>query len=116
MLKKKIEIPINEILFSWTLENILNNSIDSMKGKGKIKIILENEKKLIRLFIADSGKGIPRKNYKLIFNPGFTTKNKGWGLGLSLSKRIIEDYHKGTIKIKKSMIGKGTSFEIILKK
>ena len=114
--EKKIEIPINEILFSWTLENILNNSIDSMKGKGKIKIILENEKKLIRLFIADSGKGIPRKNYKLIFNPGFTTKNKGWGLGLSLSKRIIEDYHKGTIKIKKSMIGKGTSFEIILKK
>ncbi len=114
--EKKIEIPINEILFSWTLENILNNSIDSMKGKGKIKIILENEKKLIRLFIADSGKGVPRKNYKLIFNPGFTTKNKGWGLGLSLSKRIIEDYHKGTIKIKKSMIGEGTSFEIILKK
>ena len=114
--EKKIKIPVNEILFSWTLENILNNSIDSMKGKGKIKIVLKNEKRLIRLLIIDSGKGIPRKNFKLIFNPGFTTKKKGWGLGLSLSKRIIEDYHKGILRIKKSIIGKGTNFEIIIKK
>ena len=87
-----------------------------MKGKGKVKIVLKNEKRLIRLLIIDSGKGIPRKNFKLIFNPGFTTKNKGWGLGLSLSKRIIEDYHKGILRIKKSIIGKGTNFEIIIKK
>jgi signal transduction histidine kinase len=114
--EKKIKIPVNEILFSWTLENIINNSIDSMKGKGKIKIVLKNEERLIRLLIVDSGKGIPRKNFKLIFNPGFTTKKKGWGLGLSLSKRIIEDYHKGILRIKKSIIGKGTNFEIIIKK
>tara|TARA_B110000263_G_scaffold249557_1_gene267516 strand:- start:247 stop:1401 length:1155 start_codon:yes stop_codon:yes gene_type:complete len=113
---KKIRIPINSSLFSWTLENIINNSIDAMKGKGNITIILKNEKKVINIIIIDTGKGIANKNISLVFNPGFTTKKRGWGLGLSLAKRIIEDYHKGQLRIKDSEINKGTTFEIILRK
>ena len=114
--KEEIYIPLNPQLFSWTLENLIKNGIDAMKGKGEITLkILETENE-ITLEISDTGSGIKQKFYKNIFTPGFTSKKRGWGLGLSLAKRIIKDYHKGKISVKNSEIGKGTTFEIILKK
>ena len=96
------------------LKEVIDNCVDEfVMGEGKVIDITINDD---FVSVRDFGRGIPRKNFKLIFNPGFTTKNKGWGLGLSLSKRIIEDYHKGILRIKKSIIGKGTNFEIIIKK
>ena len=114
--KEEIYIPLNPQLFSWTLENLIKNGIDAMKGKGEITLkILETENETA-LEISDTGSGIKQKFYKNIFTPGFTSKKRGWGLGLSLAKRIIKDYHKGKISVKNSEIGKGTTFEIILKK
>ena len=114
--KEEIYIPLNPQLFSWTLENLIKNGIDAMKGKGEITLkILETENETA-LEISDTGSGIKKEFYKNIFTPGFTSKKRGWGLGLSLAKRIIKDYHKGKISVKNSEIGKGTTFEIILKK
>ena len=114
--KEEIYIPLNPQLFSWTLENLIKNGIDAMKGKGEITLkILEMENETA-LEISDTGSGIKKEFYKNIFTPGFTSKKRGWGLGLSLAKRIIKDYHKGKISVKNSEIGKGTTFEIILKK
>ncbi|NND62826.1 MAG: HAMP domain-containing histidine kinase, partial [Flavobacteriaceae bacterium] len=107
-------VNINPQLYSWTIENLVKNGIDAMRGQGRIKIkILPTAKKaLIR--ISDTGKGIPKRDHKKIFKPGFTTKKRGWGLGLSLAKRIIEGYHKGRIYVHKSTKDSGTTFEIAL--
>lgn len=107
---------INLQLFSWVIENLVKNSIDAMEGKGKIILAITENEKNVRLTISDNGKGIPKQLRQKIFSPGFTTKKRGWGLGLSLAKRIIEDYHNGKITVLKSELGKGTTFLITLKK
>ncbi len=107
---------INAPLFDWVIENLLKNALDAMDGKGRINITIKNEITQILIDVADTGKGINKQNTKKVFSPGFTTKKRGWGLGLSLSKRIIEQYHKGELFVKQSEIGKGTTFRIILKK
>lgn len=114
--QNEIQIPINLPLYSWTLENLIKNGIDAMKGKGDLNLELSESSQYIVIRISDSGQGITPKNIKSIFNPGFTTKQRGWGLGLSLVKRIIVDYHQGTVEVLKSEIGQGTTFEIRLKK
>ena len=114
--KKKIMIPLDPELYSWTLENIIKNGIDSMKGKGNINFLLKEGKDSVSIEITDSGSGIQKKMYSKIFLPGYTSKKTGWGLGLSLAKRIIVDYHKGLIEVKKSNPGKGTTIKIVLKK
>jgi len=108
-------LDLNKELFGWVIENLLKNAIDAMLGKGTLHLTIEKEQKTLKITITDTGKGIPKKQYKQIFKPGFTTKKRGWGLGLSLSKRIIEDYHKGKISVLKSEINKGTSIQIQLK-
>ena len=113
---KKILLPLNPQLFSWTLENLIKNGIDAMKGKGTIILKLFEESQTISIHISDTGSGIKKENFKKIFSPGFTTKKRGWGLGLSLAKRIITDYHRGKISVKDSELRKGTTIEIILKK
>jgi len=114
--QKKILLPLNPQLFSWTLENLIKNGIDAMKGKGSMTLHFIEEPQTVSLLISDTGSGIKKENFKKIFSPGFTSKKRGWGLGLSLAKRIITDYHKGKISVKTSELGKGTTFEIILKK
>lgn len=103
-------------LFDWVIENLLKNALDAMEGKGSIVTDIHDEGKIIHVDITDTGKGIARQNIPMVFKPGFTTKKRGWGLGLSLSKRIIEQYHRGEIFVKHSEIGKGTTFRIVLKK
>ncbi|MBD0369140.1 MAG: HAMP domain-containing histidine kinase [Flavisolibacter sp.] len=111
-----ILVRISGPLFDWVMENLLKNALDAMEGKGNITIdILDNDKQVF-IDVTDSGKGISRQNINKVFKPGFTTKKRGWGLGLSLSKRIIEQYHKGNIYVKHSELGKGTTFRIVLKK
>ena len=113
---EKLYAKINAELFGWVIENLIKNSIDAMQGKGKISLeIMQTENNIILTF-SDTGNGISKNQFKQIFKPGFTTKKRGWGLGLSLSKRIIEDYHKGKIFVKKSEINKGTTFQIQLHK
>ena len=112
----KLYIPINAVLFEWVIENICKNAVDAMKGEGQISIDLFETDDYLKIHISDTGKGIPKNAFKSIFKPGFTSKKRGWGLGLSLSKRIIEDYHKGKIFVKKSEIGKGTVFQVTLNK
>lgn len=107
---------LNTELFGWVVENLLKNAIDAMSGKGSLQVKIENTQKKVKITVSDTGKGMPKKMYKQIFKPGFTTKKRGWGLGLSLSKRIVEDYHKGKIFVLKSEVGKGTTFEILLEK
>ncbi len=107
---------INPPLFDWVIENLLKNALDAMDGKGQIQIDLKDEIAQIIVDIKDSGKGISKNNISKVFKPGFTTKQRGWGLGLSLSKRIIDIYHKGELFVKQSEIGKGTTFRIVLKK
>ena len=114
--KEKILVNLNPQLFSWTVENLVKNAIDALKGKGDIDVEIIDEPKRVNILITDTGKGIAKSKYKKIFKPGFTTKKRGWGLGLSLAKRIIEEYHNGKIKVLKSEVGKGTTFEIKLKK
>ena len=105
---------LNTELFGWVIENLIKNSIDAMLGKGELKVHIENTSKKIKITVSDTGKGMPKKLFNQIFKPGFTTKKRGWGLGLSLSRRIVSDYHKGKISVQKSEIGKGTTFEISL--
>jgi signal transduction histidine kinase len=107
---------INAPLFDWVIENLLKNALDAMDGKGSIGINIKNEAANIIIEVKDSGKGISSQNIAKVFKPGFTTKKRGWGLGLSLSKRIIEQYHKGELFVKNSEPGKGTTFRIVLKK
>lgn len=111
-----ITAPINKNLFEWVIENLCKNAIDAMSGVGEIRIDIQEEKQGIIIDISDTGKGIAHPNFKTVFNPGFTSKQRGWGLGLSLSKRIIKDYHKGKIFVKSSIIGQGTTFRIVLNK
>ena len=113
---KKIFIPLNNILFEWVIENLVKNAVDAMKGKGKIFIDIVDENSFIYINIMDTGEGIDKSIFKTVFKPGVTSKKRGWGLGLSLSKRIIEDYHKGIIFVKKSEKGIGTTFTIKLPK
>jgi signal transduction histidine kinase len=103
-------------LFDWVIENLLKNALDAMVGKGSINIKIKNETTNIIIDVTDTGKGISKKNMNKVFKPGFTTKKRGWGLGLSLSKRIIEQYHKGHLIVKHSEPGKGTTFRIVLNK
>ncbi len=114
--ENEINVKLNSELFGWVIENLIKNAIDAMLGKGELKLSIESNQKKVKITIDDTGKGMPKKLFKQIFKPGFTTKKRGWGLGLSLSKRIVEDYHNGKISVKKSEIDKGTSFEIILDK
>ncbi len=113
---KEVFAPLNPNLFGWVVENIIKNAIDAMEGAGEINLEVINQPKNVIIDITDQGKGIPSSRFKSIFNPGFTSKKRGWGLGLSLSKRIIENYHKGKLFVKNSELNKGTTFRIVLKK
>jgi signal transduction histidine kinase len=113
---KEIYLKISAPLFDWVIENLLKNALDAMEGKGSIVIDIQQQETEVIIDITDSGKGISKHNINKVFKPGFTTKKRGWGLGLSLSKRIIEQYHKGTLTVKQSEIGKGTTFRIVLGK
>ena len=114
--KSPIMVSLNPTLHSWTIENLVKNAIDAMKGKGKLALEIEQEGDYVKINVSDTGAGIQRKQFRTIFEPGFTTKKRGWGLGLSLTKRIVEEYHKGTIKVLNSEIGKGTTLQISYKK
>lgn len=114
--KAPIMVSLNPTLHSWTIENLVKNAIDAMKGKGKLALEIEQEGNYVKINVSDTGGGIKKKQFKNIFEPGFTTKKRGWGLGLSLTKRIVEEYHKGTIKVLNSEIGKGTTMQVSLKK
>ena len=107
---------INAPLFDWVIENLLKNALDAMEGKGNISITVKKEATQVLIDVTDTGKGISKQNIAKVFKPGFTTKKRGWGLGLSLSKRIIEQYHKGELFVKNSESGKGTTFRVVLKK
>jgi signal transduction histidine kinase len=111
-----LPVHISGPLFDWVIENLLKNALDAMEGKGLINIDINEHENDVVIDISDTGKGISKQNIAKVFKPGFTTKKRGWGLGLSLSRRIIEQYHKGSISIKQSEIGKGTTFRIVLKK
>jgi signal transduction histidine kinase len=114
--KNEINVAINPALHSWTIENLVKNAIDAMKGKGNLTLVIEEKEDYVRIKITDSGKGIPKSSFTKVFEPGFTTKKRGWGLGLSLTKRIVQEYHKGKIKVAQSEIGKGTTMQISYKK
>ncbi len=113
---KTILVNINPALHSWTIENLVKNAIDAMKGRGKLSLNIIEDETDVKIYISDSGKGIPKNQFKKIFEPGFTTKKRGWGLGLSLTKRIVEEYHKGKIKVHHSEINKGTTMVVSFKK
>ena len=114
--KKPIMVMMNPELHSWTIENLVKNSIDAMRGKGKLSVVIQEEGKFVKIKVSDTGKGIPKNQFKSIFEPGFTTKKRGWGLGLSLTKRIVEEYHKGKIKVLLSEVNKGTTMQVSFKK
>jgi signal transduction histidine kinase len=110
----KIEVPLNTALFEWVIENISKNAIDAMEGEGEINIRVTETEKNVLIDITDTGKGIPKSSFKKIFTPGYTTKQRGWGLGLSLTKRIVEEFHKGRIFVRHSELGKGSCIRIVL--
>ncbi|MCU0462154.1 MAG: ATP-binding protein [Bacteroidales bacterium] len=114
--EKKVVIPVNAALFEWVIENISRNAIDAMEGIGEISYRIMDSDKNVIIDISDTGKGIPRKAFKKIFNPGYSTKLRGWGLGLSLAKRIIEEFHNGHIYVRNSEIGKGSCIRIMVNK
>jgi signal transduction histidine kinase len=103
-------VPLNRPLFSWVIENLIRNAVDAMEGEGDVTIAIEREAQQVHVDVTDTGKGIPAAQHRTIFEPGFTTKKRGWGLGLALGKRIIENYHHGRIFVKRSAPGKGTTF------
>ena len=109
-------VSFNATLHSWTIENLVKNAIDAMKGKGNLDLVMELEGEWIQVKVSDTGMGIPKKQFNAIFEPGFKTKKRGWGLGLSLAKRIVEEYHKGRIKVVQSEIGKGSTIQLSYKK
>ena len=114
--KSPIMVSLNPTLHSWTIENLVKNAIDAMKGRGKLSLEIEQDAGHVKINVIDTGSGIQKKQFKSIFEPGFTTKKRGWGLGLSLTRRIVEEYHKGTIKVLNSELGKGTTMQVIFKK
>ncbi len=109
-------VPLNPELFEWVIENVCKNAIDAIDGNGSIEITIADHTQVVYVDITDTGKGIPKNKYKTIFKPGYTTKERGWGLGLSLSKRIIEEYHDGKIFVNDSEVGRGSKIRIVLKK
>jgi K+-sensing histidine kinase KdpD len=109
-------VNLNAQLFEWVLENLLKNALDAMEKNGKISLIISDTKEAIFIDIKDTGKGIPTNHFEKVFDTGFSTKKRGWGLGLALSKRIVEEYHNGKIFVKESTLNKGTTFRIVLKK
>lgn len=111
-----VNVLLNPELHSWTVENLVKNAIDAMKGKGTLSVSIEETDNLVKIKVADSGKGIPKSQFRKVFEPGFTTKKRGWGLGLSLTRRIVEEYHNGRIKVAQSELGKGTTMQVSLKK
>lgn len=111
---KEKKMPVNEPLFEWVIENLLKNALDAIPGQGKISIHAAVKGRYFQIDVSDTGKGIPKHQWKTIFKPGFTTKKRGWGLGLSLTKRVIENYHGGRIFVHHSEVGKGTTFRIQL--
>ncbi len=114
--KNEVIVPVNAALFEWVIENVSKNAIDAMEGNGEITIRIAETDRHALIDISDTGKGIPKSVIKKIFNAGFTTKQRGWGLGLSLAKRIIEDYHNGKIFVRHSEIGKGSTIRIVMNK
>jgi signal transduction histidine kinase len=110
-----IYVALNPSLHSWTIENLVKNAIDAMRGKGHLDIAISELENIVKIKITDTGKGIPKNQFQKIFEPGFTTKKRGWGLGLSLTKRIVQEYHKGKIKVAHSEVGKGTTIQISYK-
>ena len=113
---QNMQARISPPLFDWVIENLLKNALDAMEGKGQITVDISDSDREVVIDVTDTGKGISRQNLSRVFQPGFTTKKRGWGLGLSLSKRIIEQYHQGSLTVKTSEPGKGTTFRIVLKK
>jgi signal transduction histidine kinase len=111
-----VKAKINVALFEWVVENLMKNALDALQGHGSISVNIGQDEKLAWVEVSDTGKGIPKSKWKRIFEPGFTTKTRGWGLGLSLSRRIVEEYHKGHISVVESELGKGTTFRVTLKK
>ena len=114
--ERPILVLMNDSLFAWVIENLTKNAVDAMEGQGEISLKVEEREKVVLIDLADTGKGIPKSKFKTVFNPGYTTKKRGWGLGLSLVKRIIESFQGGKIFVKSSELGKGTTFRIKLKK
>jgi signal transduction histidine kinase len=113
---KDVIVPVNVALFEWVIENVSKNAIDAMEGKGEITFLVTESDKNAFIDISDTGKGIPKSAFKKIFYTGFSTKKRGWGVGLSLAKRIIEEYHNGKIFVRNSEVGKGSCIRIVLKK
>lgn len=112
----EVMVSMNASLFEWVIENLCKNAVDAMEGKGRIILTLDEDDRMVVIEVTDNGKGIKKKDVKNVFKPGFTTKSRGWGLGLSLAKRIVEEYHKGKIYVKSSEVGVGTTFRIELRK
>lgn len=112
----EVMVSMNASLFEWVIENLCKNAVDAMEGKGRITLTLDEDDRMVVIEVTDNGKGIKKKDVKNVFKPGFTTKSRGWGLGLSLAKRIVEEYHKGKIYVKSSEVGVGTTFRIELRK
>jgi signal transduction histidine kinase len=113
---EQIPVKISAPLFDWVIENLLKNALDAMEGRGSINVDIRDQVSNAIIDVTDSGKGISKQNISKVFKPGFTTKKRGWGLGLSLSKRIVEQYHKGSLTVRNSELGKGTTFRIVLVK
>ncbi|MFM7839513.1 MAG: sensor histidine kinase, partial [Chitinophagaceae bacterium] len=113
---QQLVIPVSPPLFDWVIENLLKNALDAMEARGTISVTVHADEKEVYIDISDTGKGISPSHVRKVFTPGFTTKKRGWGLGLSLSKRIIEQYHRGKLFVKQTEVGKGTTFRIILHK
>jgi len=109
-------IPVNSTLFEWVIENIVRNAVDAIQGEGEIVFTITDNVQVVFIDITDNGKGIPKSKFNKVFNPGYTTKSRGWGLGLTLSKRIVEEYHSGKIFVNYSELNKGSSFRIALPK
>ena len=112
----EIPVNLNKQLYSWTIENLVKNAIDAMKGRGKLTVEISQLENDVKISVTDTGKGLSKKDFNKIFEPGFTTKKRGWGLGLSLTKRIIEDFHNGKIKVLQSEKDKGSTIQISLKR
>jgi signal transduction histidine kinase len=112
----ELQLMINNQLFDWVIENLLKNALDAMDGEGEIDVEVTSDSKNVIIDVTDSGKGIPKNKFETIFEPGYSTKRRGWGLGLSLTKRIVEEYHQGKIFVKSSEINKGTTFRIMVPK
>ncbi|WP_066222000.1 sensor histidine kinase [Formosa haliotis] len=113
--KTAIPVQLNAQLYSWTIENLVKNAIDAMKGKGKLSVQILTTDNEVKINVSDTGKGLSKKQFTSVFEPGYTTKKRGWGLGLSLARRIVEDFHNGKIRVLQSEVGKGTTMQIILK-